>query len=186
MKLRILLCGLLIGLFSVSASFSQTTKVAPKLPIDSQSKLINYTKVVEVSGTKSELFTKGIAWCNTFYKNPADVIREKSAEEGTILCKGRFKIQNPPNKDGLATDAGVIQYTLKLFFKDGKYKYEMTEFNWKMQSYYAAEKWMDTTSAQYKPEFDYFLEQLNVNALDILKDLDKGMKVSAAVKKDDW
>jgi hypothetical protein len=55
-----------------------------------------------------------------------------------------------------------------------------------MQSYYAAEKWMDTASAQYKPEFDYFLEQLNINALDILKDLDKGMKASAAVKKDDW
>ena len=54
--------------------------------------LITYTKVVEVASTnKTDLYNRGFAWANKFYKNPVDVIREKDAIAGKMVCKARFK-----------------------------------------------------------------------------------------------
>lgn len=162
-------------------------KPAPKLPMDESSKLIIYSNVVEVPGSdKMALYNKALDWCNGYFKNPADVIRERDSVSGKIVCKARVKISNPADKKGLATDAGMLQYTLNLMFKDGRFKYDMTDFNWKSTSYFAAEKWMDKTSASYLPEYDYYLQQLNDKALEITKDLEKAMKSTAADKKKDW
>jgi hypothetical protein len=186
MKKNLSAIALLI-LTAVVATFAQDTKVAPKMPIDETSKLITYSNVVEMGSTKKdELFGKALAWCNTYYKNPADVIRQKDLEAGTIQCKARFKISNPVDKNRVATDAGIVQYTLNLAFKDGKYKYTLTEINWKQVSYYPAEKWMDKTSKSYLPEFDYYLQQVNEEALKIVKDLEKNMKATEVIKKGDW
>ncbi len=172
--------------FTVAGVHAQNQKVAPKMPMDATTKLITYTDVVEMAGTKDELYGKALAWCNTYFKNPADVIREKNMEEGSILCKARYKISNPPDKKGFSTDAGVVQYTLKLAFKEGKYKYTITEINWKQTSYYPCEKWMDTTSKQWLPEFDFYLQQVNEQSKAIAKDMEKSMKATAVIKKDDW
>jgi hypothetical protein len=183
---KIIVSLFLLSFLSIN-SFSQTTSTAPKFVFDAESKLISYNKVVELgTGTKDELFNKAIGWCNMFYKNPADVIREKKQEDGLIVCKARFKISNPPDKKGVVTDAGIVQYTLRLFFKDGRYKYDLTEFNWKQTSYFAAEKWLDKKSSSYVPEYDFYLQQLNENANQIIQDLEKGMKGSSAIKKNDW
>ena len=100
----------------------------PDIPVNSETNLITYTKVVDITGvSKDELFKRGLDWCNSFYKNPADVIREKDLPSGIIICKHRFKISNPYDKKaGVATDAGMIQYTLTIDFKDEKYRYTMT------------------------------------------------------------
>lgn len=169
------------------AAFAQQVNQSPKLPMDESTKLFSYTGVVEVAAMKKlELYNKALDWCNVYYKNPTDVIRERDSIEGNIVCKARFKISNPINKSGVATDGGVIQYTLKLMFKDGKFKYNITEFNWKQASYFPAEKWTDKTNAYYKPEYDFYLQQLNDKAREISKDLEKSMKAVASDKKNDW
>lgn len=178
---------LTILMISTCTAFAQPVNQSPKLPMDESTKLFSYTGVVEVAAMKKlELYNKALDWCNVYYKNPTDVIRERDSIEGNIVCKARFKISNPVNKNGVATDCGVIQYTLKLMFKDGKFKYDITEFNWKQASYFPAEKWTDKTNAYYKPEYDFYLQQLNDKAREISKDLEKSMKAVASDKKNDW
>jgi hypothetical protein len=180
--------GLLILCMSVtiaSAQAPQTVKV--KMPIDETSKLITYSSVTDVAGVnKSELYNRAIRWANIYYKNPNEVIREKDSVEGKIVCKGRYKISNPADKKGFSSDAGLVQYTLTMQFKDGKFKTVLSAINWKQDSYYPAEKWMDDKSAYYKPEFDFYLEQVNKESNEILKELKKSVSTSIAVKKDDW
>lgn len=166
---------------------AQEVKQSPRLPIDETTGKITYAKVTEVTGEKSgTLFQRALSWANTFYKNPGDVIREKDSVAGKIVCKARFKISNPADKKGFATDAGNVMYTLTLQFKDGRYRYELTDFNWKQQSYYACERWTDKTKASYEPQFDYYLEQVNSTATEVLKKLEKSMSAAPSAKTDDW
>ena len=62
------------------------------LPIDDETKLITYKSVVTEAGTKDELFDRGLKWFNKFYKNPADVIKEKNKETGKIKGIARMQI----------------------------------------------------------------------------------------------
>lgn len=178
----------LIGLFTfvtLSTAYSQNSK----LPINPETKLVSYNKVVVVEGIdKSELFKRALNWANTFYNNPADVIREKDSVAGKIVCKPRFKISNEPDKKtGFAKDAGNVQYTLNILFKDGRYKYDLTEINWKQLSYYPIERWMDTKAPGYSKDYEYYLKQIEQTSDKTLADLEKAMLVpSKKEKKDDW
>lgn len=180
--------GLLIVCMIASIAFAQTNQnVKVKMSIDETSKLITYSSVTDVAGiNKTELYNRAIAWANKYYKNPAEVIREKDSVEGKIVCKGRYKISNPPDKKGFSSEAGLVQYTLTLQFKEGKLKTVLSAINWKQDSYYPAEKWMDDKSAYHKPEFDFYLEQVNKESNEILKELKKSVSTTIAVKKDDW
>lgn len=175
----------ILSLFMINFAFCQT-KSTVKLPIDESTKLITYTKVIDVPNqTKEVLFDRVLTWAKGYYKNPTDVLREQNKEEGKIVCKARYKISNPTDKKGFASDAGLIQYTLTLLFKDGKIKYTLSEINWKQTSYYPCEKWMDTSSQYYKTEFEYYLEQLNSNTNEILKSLEKESTNPKATKASD-
>ncbi|HKR04873.1 MAG TPA: DUF4468 domain-containing protein, partial [Bacteroidia bacterium] len=140
-----------ISLLMLSASIPAIAQDSTyKMPVNTETKLISYNKVVPVDSIdKNELYQRALNWANTFYKNPTDVIREKDPAAGKIVCKHRFKITNPPRKDGFVKDAGLVIYTLSLQFKDGRYKYDLTEINWKTISYYPIEKWMDTKANGY-------------------------------------
>jgi len=175
-------------LLIVSAGAEAQNIAATKMPVDEKTKLISYTKPKDVANaSKTDLFNRALGWATTYYKNPTDVIREQSAEEGKIVCKARFKIMNPPDKKGFSTEGGVVQYTLTIQFKDARYKYDLTEINWKQQSYYPIERWMDTKNAYYKPEFDFYLQQVDSTAKEIISNLDKAMRANpVSDKKDDW
>lgn len=179
-----------LSLLSATISLAQDAKrVIPDIPVSPDSKLITYTKVVTAAGeSQSELYKRAINWVNIFYKNPADVLREKDSVSGKIVCKHRFKIVNEADKKtGFIKDAGLVQYTLNLQFKDGRYKYELTEINWKQLSYYPIERWMDSKAAGYAKEYDYYLVQADETAKKIVADLEKGMTIpSVKPKKEEW
>lgn len=166
---------------------AQQIQQAPKLPVDEKTGLITYSKVNEVNGANAgTLYQRALEWANKYYKNPTDVIRERDSVGGSLLCKARFKIMNPADKKGLATDAGNVMYTLKIQLKDGRYRYELTEINWKQQSYYPCERWTDKTAATYKPAFDYYLEQTDATAREVIKSLEKAMSAAPVSKSDEW
>ena len=171
-----------------SNSFAQDmASLNSTLPVNDESKLISFEKVLEVPEVKkNEIFDRAMNWISAYYKNPTDVIRERNPDAGKILCKARFKIFNEPNKDGIATDAGVIQYTLTLQFKDGKYKYEITEFNWKQLSYYPIERWLNTSSPSYNKAYEYYLLQVNDYSFKTIADLEKNMAIKKKEKKENW
>lgn len=164
---------------------TQTTITVPVMPIDDESKVVTYQGTVEVAGTQKELYKKALTWFNSYFKNPAEKLRGADSINGSIDGYIRFKIYNPENKDGLKTEAGMVQYSLLLNFKDGKFRYTITNINWKQPSYYAIEKWMDKKDQYYKSEFDYYLVQTNDEAQKVINDLSTYMK-KIQVKKEDW
>jgi hypothetical protein len=167
---------------------AQTDKATDKLPVNTETKLVTYTNVVTTTGLgKGELYDKAFVWLSGFYKNPADVLREKDRDAGTMLIKARFKIFSPlDKKSGVAAPAGDVQYSLILDFKEGKFRYTLTEINWKQASYYPIERWMDKTSSSNNVNADYYLQQTDENCKKVIADLVKTMTTVAAVKKDDW
>ncbi len=166
---------------------SQTVLAQKSYPVDEATKLITYSKVVELSGvSKADIYTRSLAWANTYYKNPADVIREKNADDGKVVCKGRFKLMSEPDKKGFQKDEGNIQYTLTVEAKDGKYRYKLTEINWKQVSYYPAEKWMDTQNQYYNKSWDWNLKYCDEQITQIIAELNKYMTNAPKAKKDDW
>jgi hypothetical protein len=175
----------LLGAVLFSAMFSQAQNTPP---VDDESKLISYKKVTEVSGvTKAELYNRAYTWANTFYKNPANVIREKNAEEGKLVIKARYKIfDQPDKKTKVAADAGDVMYTLTIECKEGKFRYILSSFNWQQVSAFPAEKWMDTKNQYYKPDWVGYLTQTDEMAKKLTADLEKAVITAPKVKKDEW
>ena len=158
------------------------------LPVDSITHLINYEAVISVQGaTRDILYKRALGWFNSYYKNPTEVIRENDSEKGKIMGKPRFKIYNPADKEGTKTDAGLVQYTITVAVKEGKFKYELTEFNWKQPSYYALERWMDIKAQMYSPVYNLYLTHTDEYVKELSRNLKAAMMSDKPVKdKDNW
>src|SRR5688572_13805453 len=183
-----LLCSLISAAPVVAQKSKEQTVTIPSLPVDPETGLYTYEKVVEVPGaTKNEMFNRALAWANGFYKNPSDVLREKDLKESRILIKARFRISNEPDKKGTVTPAGDVMYSLTFNFKDGKYKYEITKINWQDISYYPIERWKNTEAPSFKPAFAYYLKQTDEEIKSVISDFTKKIAEPAQVKNnDDW
>lgn len=186
-RIRLLFLCLLFLFTSGIILAQQKQPVTPKLPMDEKTDLITYSAVIEVKGqTAGELYKRAISWAGSYYKNPADVIRERDSINGKIVCKARFKIMNPEDKKGITTDAGNVMYSLRIQFKEGRYRYELSEINWKQPSYYPCERWLDRSSPSFSPAFDHYLLQTDQTLNSILKNLEKAMSSPDASRADDW
>lgn len=186
MKTIVAALMLLVATTGIAQKSKEQTP-APALPVNSETGLISWEGVNDITGiSKDELYKRAMAWAQQYYKNPNDVLREKDPEAGKIVIKARFKIFNPADKKGTVTDAGDVMYTLTIQFKDGKYKYEMTKFTWMQASAFPCERWKDTSSASYKQEYAYYLTQLDTKASEVLLALRKGVSTSGEKKQDDW
>lgn len=164
-----------------------TPPPAPQLPMDNTNK-ITYEEVVDVPGKSAdELYKKIMAWYQTYYKNPGEVIRENDSLKKSITGKPRFRIVNPPDKEGTKSDAGLVQYTITVAAKDGRFKYTLTEFNWKGTSYYACEKWYDTALPSYTPAMNDYLLQTDNYAKSTISNLKAAITTDKPVNnKDNW
>jgi hypothetical protein len=184
---RILGCALLL---STTATAQKNAPLPPPvvLPVDSITHLITYEAVTQVPGATAEiLYKRALDWFNSYYKNPAEVIRENDAAKGKIVGKSRFRIYNPPDKEGTKTDVGLVQYTITVGAKEGRFKYELTEFNWKQLSYYPLEKWMDTKGQMYTPVYNHYLTQTDDYVKELVKNLKNAIMNDKPVKdKDNW
>jgi len=171
---------LLICLFGMKTSFSQNVK----MPLDSATKLITYSEVVNMTGTKDSLYQRALKWINTTYKNPNDVTKVRDLPNGKIELIHRIKCTNTL-KDGTKADGPTIQYTLTFNFKEGRYRYTFTKFNLKAASYFPLERWLNPKDPQYNVANDPYLTQLDTEVKEIIKSIKKGM-VPPIVKKDNW
>jgi len=159
----------------------------PKIPLDEVTKLIDYTKVVTMDGKNAnEIYEKALRWVNSYYKNPSEVLREKYIEETKFLVKGRSKYLNPADKNGLEVQAGLLQYSIVFQAKDGRFKYEIKDWNIKANSYEPVEFWMNKTAPTYNIKFDYYLIQLDKLANEIEKSLIDFMNKPETVPTKDW
>lgn len=99
----------------------------PMLPIDSISGKITYTEVVflDSSAKKEVLFSRGQDWFSKAFKSYKHVIQIEDKDLGKIYGKSivtvyvkYMGVESPNN----------INYAIRLFFRDGRYKYEITDF----------------------------------------------------------
>ena len=180
--------SMLLMIYSLSVAAQKKEPFDPhNLPILVDTRVITYVEIIPVPEVHAmEVLTRGINWFHSFYKNPTDVIRSVDSISGKIEGKARFKIYNPANKKGLRTDAGNVEYSIKLNCKEAKYRYFITDMNWKHASYYPVERWQDTTAQYYNKAYDYYLEQADSTVKTVIENLKAFMAKPPAGKKDDW
>jgi hypothetical protein len=185
---KILVAFCLISVSIIASAQKAPVSTPVTLPTDSITKLITYEGVIDTKGISAdELYHRINDWFHSYYKNPTEVIRQNDSVAHKIVGKPRFRVFNPADKEGNRTDAGVTQYTITVAAKDGRFKYELTEFNWKQLSYFACEKWMDTKSPSYTNAYSEFLTQLDKYALETIASLKDALTHAKSVKdKDNW
>lgn len=178
----------------ITLAFLSTPALAQEnsqLPVDKETKLISYTEVVEMPGMpKDSLYKRAERWFRSYYKNPADVIKEQDPAKGSITGVHRFKVtkdvpSTKKNEPPVKNDAGLVSYTISVAAKDGKYRYEITKINWKQISHFPIEKWQDTKSPSYDPAYAGYLTQTDEYMKKLVEDLKKGMSYTGK-QKSDW
>ena len=168
--------------------FAQKNKVQlPELPMDEETGLISYSEVVTVDGASApDLYDRAFDWGKNYYKNFGEKLRKEDKEGGRLEIFGRFTIYAHDNKGNVTTSKiGLIQYTLGIDLKDGRYRYTISEFNQKSGSYLACETWLDPEDVNMSNNA-YKLMDIDSEMQSLLKDFKQAMSTAPAAKKDDW
>ena len=168
------------------------TQAAFKSPIDEASNLITYAEVMDFKGLPADtLYRRLNSWFKKFYKNPTEVIKSNEADKRTIIGQHKFKIYkpDPAAKKGetKTVEAGLIDYTISVVCRENRARYEITRFNWKQNSYYPAERWLDAKTPNYDVViFNGYLKQIEDYVKLLGKDLEETLDKAPVVKKDEW
>ena len=56
----------------------------PEMPIDENTKLVTYRKVVQQTGNSEVLYERALKWSNTYYSNPTIVITKADKNNKVI------------------------------------------------------------------------------------------------------
>ena len=123
MKQLLLLLALLLTTLLAYAQKVNADETPVSLPTDPATHLVAYTGVVEVPGaTQAQLYDRAYEWVVKNYGSAQRVIQMQDKEAGKIIVKGR----TPAYFKG--HEFGWITHTLSFYVKDGKYKYDITDF----------------------------------------------------------
>lgn len=87
-----------------------------------------FTEVVAVEGAQSdELYFRAREWFSKAFKSSNKVLQMDSKERMTLVGKGSIEVP-PGSSFGPKKDAaGFVHFTLAIYLKDGRYKYEITD-----------------------------------------------------------
>lgn len=182
MKITLLISiasAFLMGAISVKAQENVT-----KMPVDPDTKKITYQEVVTVPGTPAELFNRAIEWINKQYKNPVDATKVRDQASGVIEILHRFELSR--TEQGAKLIAGIVDYTMKLEMKDGRYRYTITNFNYKDKSRQPFERYLNKKDPAYVPMWDDYVKQSDDFTRKLIESLKQGMQPPPAKKNDQW
>jgi hypothetical protein len=123
--------SLLLCLWASWASAQVQPADTLKLPIDPETKRITYSAVVQEPGaSQGELYARAKLWFAGAFKSAKDVVQADEKEAGVVQGTGW---QDVYIKVILSPTASKLWYTVKLAVKDGRYKYDISEF--RLQEY---------------------------------------------------
>lgn len=81
---------------------------------------------------KDEIFSQAQEWLVTIFKNSKYVTQLADKEAGKIITKGSFSYRPPRfSAGGMGGVEGHINFTMNLYFKDGRCKIVLTDFEHK-------------------------------------------------------
>ena len=179
----VLLMALPFGLMAQK----KTEPTWPPLTIDNKTNLIHYTEVPEVPGVKApDLYDRAFEWAKGYYKNYAEKLRTQDKEGGEMEIFARFPVF-AYDKKGVKTTStqALIQYTLTLQFKDGRYKYEITKINRKGQSYQPLEEWLDREDPD-AVNHAFYLTDIDAEIKGVISNMKSALAASPDKGEEDW
>ena len=110
-------------LLGVLAMMIATMITAQKLPVDAKTGKVTFMKVIEtgnVTAAEAKIVLQKWAAKQTTFSVTSD-------EATKLFYKGRHKVNYPAPK-GSINQSGDVSFNLQFFFKDGKFRYIMTDF----------------------------------------------------------
>ena len=157
-----------------------------QMPVDATSGMITYQEVVNVLGTKDELFNRCSEWLHTFYPNPWEATKVRDQATGLIRVQHQFRVYEF-GADSLKAEVGMIIYNLKIEFKEEKYRYTIDNLLLKSISKYPIENWLDKTRPDYSEKYQNYLNQIDHYFRDeLIPSLKNGMLPPQVVPEDKW
>ncbi len=145
-------------------TLSQDNSEPIELPLGPDGK-VTYEAVVTVTGyTAPQLQEKALQWVQQYFKNPQQVLKKK--EPGKLVIEHKIRIYDTDPKTGRKYFKGNVKFTLYLFFRDGKFKYRITNIRYIAERYIPIESWLDKkdpTTQSYLRQIDEALTELIAN-----------------------
>jgi hypothetical protein len=163
------------------ASFSQKANV----PVNEDTGLITWQAVVEQNGEPITLYNRCIEWINSQYKNSQEVTKVRKPEEGLIVINHGIRLYDTLDDGNIVASNTVVNYVLRLEFKENRYRYTFTDFTMKAMSRYPLERWLDEKDATYSLKWNGYLVQVDAEVSRLIKSLKEGM-IEKVVKPDEW
>lgn len=193
-KLKNFLAFSVIFLLAISTATGQEKLLS--LPFDSITNKITYSQIVllDSSAKQTELFVKAREWFSKTYKSSQDVIQMDDKESGIIIGKALLNVYYKTL--GITFNSGYINYTIKFSVKDGKYKYEISDFyhtggyinGHKQPDGGPCEKLFQNKKGVNGNSYERTYEKYLIEMDDEIKDLIYDLKLSMASKLnlEDW
>jgi ribosomal protein L15 len=162
-------------------SFSFISLFSNAQTIDSDTRLITYSEVVEVPTTsKSELYVRASTWFSRTFKSAKAVIQLEDKEAGKLIGKGNIPVVIKVPIIG-KTDAGAVAATITVICKDGKYKYIIDNLSHQRPYGPNTEKWVDGGPLeQEKPKVGFMNRPSKKEWTDIKEATDSDIKAMVA------
>lgn len=188
--------------FCVSIVFAQKNaiKETPEMPIDESTGKITFTDVIYLQDStisKDVLFSKAQEWFAKTYNSSKSVLQMNDKESGKLIGKALMQVYHKAM--GKDYESGHINYTISIFVKDGRYKYEITDLHHtgqlsgsqKISDYGPCEEMINTThktmGASHQKLYNYYLLQVKENIEALVANLIAEMQKTSVEKKgDDW
>jgi hypothetical protein len=159
--------------------------VTAQLNIDPDTKKVLYQETVTIDSLdKKALYERGVEWMTKNFKtNKFDVndkVNLKLAHEGTFPVSYTY--------DFKYKSENTVTYVLNIDFKDGKYRYTITDFkiyktDLGVKTAQPLEAYYQKMKTDSKKEFSTnFSNEVNK----IIEDLKKNMKAAKTSEEEDW
>lgn len=192
---------ILIFLFSafLTLNLSAQKSTTPSLPIDSITGRITYTAIVSVDSvsSKQQMYLRAREWFAKTYRSSKDVIQMEDSVSGKIIGKALMQVYNKGL--GMLHNSGYINYTISVFVKNGRYKYEVTNFyhtgqyisGGNIPDYGSCDNMINTTDKMMgmsmQKTYNFYLSQLDDNIKLLLEDLKVFMEQPQTnIQSEDW
>mgnify|MGYP003545391179 CR=1 FL=1 len=187
--------SLLVLSLVIQVSFSQTP--------------LTYSEVVQVDSitSKEEMFERARVWFATSFKDSKEVLQVSDKENGELIGRGVIPFISNVFVGSSATK-GLISFDVRIYTKQGRYKYEITLFTHEGSSgssqgiqYPAISFGIITTDSlcpkgkvsedlyNYKWQNKLWLdlkEKIQTDIPSLVQSLKSSMVVVSPAKKDDW
>ncbi|MGM0613044.1 MAG: DUF4468 domain-containing protein [Bacteroidota bacterium] len=176
-----------IFLFALASNISLAQeKDSLNFPVDENSGKIKYQEVVEAEGKSVKLFYRAITWMNNHWDNARGMIKKQDKANGILKAHVRFDIKKYTEAGDLEERAGRLGYVLKMEFKDGRFRYTITDLQLLRKSKYPLERWIDPENTYYDQRDEEMLQIIADEIQEVIKSMKEGMKKEKEQKDDDW